>query len=326
MKVLVTGGAGFIGSHVVDALIKQGHQVVVVDNLATGLPENINPGVTLYRVSICDAELASVFEKEKPEIVNHQAAQTVITKSTAEPIFDARENILGSLNVILNCVRFEVKRLIYASSGGAVYGEPQYLPVNEKHPINPVSQYGISKHAVEHYLYLYRLQYGLNYVVLRYSNVYGSRQNPGGEAGVVAIFASQMLKGEQPTIFGQGDKTRDYIHVCDVVAANLVAMERGNNSIYNVGIGIETSDQEMFDTLAKMLGYSGEPRYAAVRTGEIYRIYLDTTKAKEELDWQAQLSLKEGLLQTVSYYQARFRRAIDNTLPTDSSITEARQW
>ena len=306
MKVLVTGGAGFIGSPIVDALIEQGHRVVVIDNLATGFLENINPGARFYKMSICDAELTSIFERERPEIVSHQAAQMVITRSVDDPIFDAQENILGSLNVILNCVRFGVKRIIYASSGGAVYGEPQYLPVDEKHPVNPLSQYGISKHTVEHYLYLYGLQYGLNYVVLRYPNVYGPRQNPSGEAGVVAIFAGQILRGEQPTIFGSGDKTRDYTHVFDVVAANLLAMEQGNNAIYNIGTGIETSDREMFDTLAKVLGYSGNPLYAPVRTGEIYRICLDATKAQKELGWQAQFSLEQGLLQTVTYYQTRF--------------------
>ena len=306
MKVLVTGGAGFIGSHIVDALIEQGHEVVVIDNLATGFLENINPSARFYKMSICDAELANVFEREKPEIVSHHAAQMVIANSVDNPMFDAQENILGSLNVILNCVRFRVKRVIYASSSGAVYGEPRCLPVDENHPVNPVSPYGISKHTVEHYLYLYRLQDGLNYVVVRYSNVYGSRQNSSGEAGVVAIFSGQMLRGEQPTIFGSGDKTRDYIHISDVVSANLLAMEHGNNAIYNVGTGVETSDRKMFDTLAKILGYSGNPLYAPVRRGEIYRICFNTTKAQKELGWQAQLSLEEGLLQTVSYYQARF--------------------
>jgi UDP-glucose 4-epimerase len=311
MKVLVTGGAGFIGSHIVDALIEQGHKVVVVDNLATGFSENINPAARFYEMSICDRELADIFDRERPEIVSHQAAQMVIARSVNEPIFDAQENILGSLNVILICVRFGVRKIICASSGGAVYGEPQYLPVDEKHPINPISQYGISKHTVEHYLYLYGLQYGLNYVVLRYPNVYGLRQNPDGEAGVVAIFASQMLGGEQPTIYGSGDKTRDYTHVSDVVAANLLAMERGNNDIYNIGSGVETSDREMFDTLAKMLGYSGNPRYAPVRAGEIYRICLNASKAQRELGWQARLSLEEGLLQTINYYRARFGQTGD---------------
>ncbi|GAI15067.1 unnamed protein product, partial [marine sediment metagenome] len=286
MKILVTGGAGFIGSHIVDALIEQGHQVVVVDNLATGFLGNVNPNARFYKMSICDAELTNIFERERPEIVSHQAAQIVIARSVDEPIFDAQENILGSLNVILNCVRFGVRKIIYASSSGVVYGEPQHLPVDEKHPINPLSQYGISKHTVEHYLYLYSLQCGLNYVVLRYPNVYGPRQDPNGEAGVVAIFAGQMLRGEQPTIFGSGDKTRDYTHVFDVVTANLLAMEGGNNAIYNIGTDVETSDREMFDTLAKVLGYSRNPLYAPVRSGEIYRICLNATKAQKKLGWQ----------------------------------------
>lgn len=305
MKALVTGGAGFIGSHVVDALIEQGHQVAVVDNLATGLLENINPAARFYRMSICDRELADVFARERPELVSHQAAQTVLSRSVNEPIFDAQENIFGSLNVIINCVRFGVSKIIYASSAG-VYGEPQYLPVDEKHPINPISQYGISKHTVEHYLHLYHLQCGLSYTVLRYPNVYGPRQNPNGEAGVVAIFASQMLRREQPTIYGAGDKTRDYTHVFDVVSANLLAVEGGKNDIYNIGTGVETSDKEMFDALARVLGYSGEPRYTQVRTGEIYRICLDASKVQRELGWQAQFSLEEGLVQAMSYYRARF--------------------
>jgi len=305
LKVLVTGGAGFIGSHLVDALIEQGHEVVVIDNLSTGFQDNVNPHARLYKISIGDEKLAEVFERERPQIVNHHAAQVDLRKSVAEPVFDARENILGSLNVIVNAVRFGVEKLIYASSGGAVYGEPQYLPVDENHPINPVSQYGVSKHAVEHYLYLYGLGYGLNYVVLRYANVYGPGQNPLGEAGVVAIFARQMLRGEQPTIFGQGDKTRDYTHVSDMVRVNLLAMERGRNAIYNVGTGVETSDQEIFDTLAEALGYHGTPLYASVRKGEIQRICLDCSKAEKELGWRPKLTLKEGIGKTVAYYRGQ---------------------
>lgn len=303
MKILVTGGAGFIGSHLVDTLIEQGHQVVVIDNLSSGFHENVNPRAKLYQLSVGDESLAEVFERERPQIVSHHAAQVDLRRSVAEPVFDAQENILGSLNVIVNAVRFGVEKLIYASSGGAIYGEPQYLPVDENHPVNPISQYGVSKHAVEHYLYLYALHYGLDYVALRYSNVYGPRQNPHGEAGVIAIFTGQMLRGEQPTIFGRGDKTRDYIHVSDVVRVNLLALERGRNAIYNIGTGVETSDQEIFDTLAEVLGYQGSPRYTEVRKGEIQRICLDWSKAEKELGWRPRLSLKEGIRKTVSYYQ-----------------------
>lgn len=304
MKILVTGGAGFIGSHVVDALVERDDEVVIVDNLSTGFERNINPKAKFYQLSICDRELAKVFERERPQVVSHQAAQTVVTKSTLEPVFDAEQNILGSLSVILNCLKFGVNKIVYASSGGAVYGEPKYCPVDENHPVDSLSPYGVSKHTVEHYLQLYNVEHGLNYVVLRYGNVYGARQNPEGEAGVVAIFARQMLRGQQPTIFGSGDKTRDYVHVSDVVAANLLAIEGGKNTIYNIGTGVETSDQEMFDTMAELLGYRSLPNYAQVRKGEIFRICLECSKAQRELGWQPRASLKEGLSQTITYYRS----------------------
>ena len=305
MKVLVTGGAGFIGSHLVDSLIERGDEVVVVDNLATGFEQNINPGARFYQVSVGDDELADVFERERPDVVSHHAAQMNLRRSAVEPVFDARENILGSLNVILNSVRLGVKKFVYPSSGGAVYGEAHYLPVDEEHPVNPISQYGISKHTVEHYLYLYGHQYGLNHVILRYPNVYGPRQTPLGEAGVIAIFARQMLRRERPTIFGQGDKTRDYTHVSDVVAANLLAMERGHNTIYNIGTGIETSVEQIFALLAQALGYEGSPIYAPAQEEEVSRMCLDWSKAQRELGWRPELSLEDGILETMEYFKAR---------------------
>jgi UDP-glucose 4-epimerase len=305
MKILVTGGAGFIGSHLVDALIQQGHRVVVVDNLSTGRLENINPAAMFYKVDICSPELERIFEEERPELVNHQAAQTVIQKSMEDPAFDAQQNILGGLNLILQCVRFGVKKIVYASSAG-IYGEPKYRPLDESHPVNPMSYYGISKHTIEHYLHVFCLEHALLYVVLRYSNVYGPRQNPKGEAGVVAIFARQMLQGERPTIFGKGDKTRDYVYVSDVVTANLLAMVKGENSIYNIGTGVETSDQEIFNLLAELTGYQGSPHYAPVRKGEIYKICLDYSKAQKEIGWQPRFLLKDGLTETVNYYRSVF--------------------
>ena len=305
MKVLVTGGAGFIGSHLVDALVERGDEVVVIDNLSTGRRENVNPQTKLYELSIGDPGLAELFEQEKPDIVSHHAAQIDLRLSVNEPLFDAQENILGSLNVIVNSVRIGVGKLIYASTGGAIYGEPEYLPVDENHPINPVSQYGVSKHTVEHYLHLYALQHGLNYMALRYPNVYGARQNPFGEAGVVAIFAHQMLGGGQPTIFGPGNKTRDYTHVSDVVEANLLAIERGRNVICNIGTAVETSDQEIFDAIAEALGYRSPPLYTSVRPGEIQRICLDWSKAEQELGWRPKLPLKEGIANTVAYFQGQ---------------------
>jgi len=303
LKVLVTGGAGFIGSHLVDCLIERGDEVVVVDNLSIGSRKDVNPDARFYELSIGDPGLAEVFERERPEVVSHHAAQIDVRRSAAEPFFDAQENILGSLNVIVNSVRFGVKKLIYASSGGAVYGEPRYLPVDEDHPINPISQYGVSKHTVEHYLYLYARQYGLSYVILRYPNVYGPRQNPYGEAGVIAIFARQMLKGKRPTIFGSGDKTRDYTHVSDVVQANISAMEWGRNAIYNIGTAVETSDKEIFDLVAQAIGYKGSPIYAPVRQGEIQRICLDWDKAQRELGWRPKTPLKEGIQKTIEGYR-----------------------
>ncbi len=305
MKVLVTGGAGFIGSHLVDALIRQGYQVVVVDNLSTGRPENINPAATFYQVDISSPDLERIFEKERPELVNHQAAQTVIRKSMEDPVFDAKQNILGSLNLVLQCLRFGVKKIVYASSAG-IYGEPKYRPVDENHPVTPISYYGISKHTVEHYLHLSHLENSLSYAVLRYSNVYGPRQSPRGEAGVVAIFTRQMLQGERPTIFGKGDKTRDYVYVSDVVAANLLAMVKGENSIYNIGTGVETADQEIFNLLAELTGYQGSPHYAPVRKGEIYRSCLAYSKAQKEIGWQPRFRLREGLTETVHYYRSLF--------------------
>ena len=302
MKVIVTGGAGFIGSNLVDALVERGDEVVVIDNLSTGRRENLNPHIKFYETSIGDPGLEDIFEKEKPDIVCHHAAQIDLRRSVNEPLFDAEVNILGSLNVIVNSIRSGVGKFVYASTGGAIFGEPQYLPVDEKHPINPVSQYGVSKHTVEHYLHLYALQGELNYVALRYPNVYGSRQNPFGEAGVIAIFAGQMLHGEQPTIFGPGDKTRDYTHVSDIVEANILAIEEGRNLICNIGTGVETSDQDIFDAIARALGYSSSPIYTSIRPGEIQRICLDWSKAEQELDWSPKTTLKDGIAKTVDYF------------------------
>ena len=304
MKVLVTGGAGFIGSHIVDSLIERGDEVVVVDNLSSGFMQNVNLSAKFYELSVGDDRLAEVFEKEKPEVVSHHAAQIDLRKSVTEPIFDAEENILGSLNVILNAIRYGAKKFIYASSGGAVYGEPQYLPVDESHPIDPVSQYGVSKHTVEHYLNLYGRQHGLNYVILRYSNVYGPRQNPYSEAGVIAIFARQMLLGKRPTIFGHGEQTRDYTHVSDVVRANMLAMERGKNATYNIATGVETSVNRIFDILAEALGYEALPVYAPAPQGEVQRCCLAWGNAQRDLGWRPMSSLREGMLNTIEYFKA----------------------
>lgn len=311
VKIIVTGGAGFIGSNVVDGFLKEGYQVVVIDNLSTGFERNIAPQATFYRADIRDRDaIRQIFEEERPDYVNHHAAQIDVRKSTDDPIFDAECNILGSLNVIMNAVKVGVKKIIYISTGGAVYGEPEYLPVDEHHPVRPECQYGISKHTVEHYLHLYALNYGMHYTVLRYPNVYGPRQNPYGEAGVNAIFIGQMVKGEIPTIFGDGEQLRDYVYVGDIVRANLLAIERGDNQIINIGSGIGISVNQIYAELSGILAFPHPPRYAPPRVGEIQRIYLDGRKAKNELGWEPSVEFHEGLTRTVEWYRH------DSTVPT----------
>jgi len=302
MRVLVTGGAGFIGSNVVDALVKNGEEVVIIDNLSTGFERNLNSDTKLYRLDIRDKAISNIFEREKPQIVIHLAAQTSVMRSIAEPEFDAEVNISGSLNVLSNCVKFGIRKIVYASSSAA-YGTPEYLPVDEKHPLNPLAPYGVSKHTVEHYLFQHHILYGLSYIALRYANVYGPRQNPRGEGGVVAIFAGKLLRGEQPVIFGVGDKSRDYIYVDDVVHANLQAMKSNKTGIFNIGTGVETYDKTIFDLLAAECHYTDFPEYAPERPGEIKRIFLDNKLAEKTLNWKPRVDLKDGITKTVSFYR-----------------------
>ena len=309
MKILVTGGAGFIGSHLVDRLLQIGHEVVVIDNLATGYRHNLNPRARFYEASLLDSSLGEIFQREKPDIVNHYAAQNGVRQSNADPVFDAQQNIIGSIRLIQCCIEHNVKKVIYASSGGTVYGEPIHLPVDEAHPIAPISPYGISKHTVEHYLFLASARAGLNYTVLRYANIYGPRQHPHGGAGVIAIFAESMLKGTPPTIFGDGSSTRDYLFMSDAVEANLLALTGGDWKIYHVSTGIEISLNELFCRLKQALGSSTgckdivkmSPVYADLRPGEIHRIALNPEKIERDLGWTPQTSLQDGLTQTIPY-------------------------
>jgi UDP-glucose 4-epimerase len=306
MKALVTGGAGFIGSHLVDALVARGHQVAVVDDLSAGKTENLNPKTAFHRVDICDAAaLAAVFERERPEVVSHHAAQTDVRRSMADPAFDAQVNVLGSVNLFQLSVRHGVRQVLFASSS-AVYPEPEFIHADETHPVRPVSAYGLTKYLGEKYLEFYRDAYGLRFTAFRYGNVYGPRQDPRGEAGVVAIFSEQMLLGVQPTIFGDGGKTRDYIHIDDVVAANLAALERGGaGEVLNLGWGREVRDIEVFEAVRAALGVAVEPRYDRKRPGELDRIALDSSKAERALDWRPRISFEEGIPPTVAYYKAR---------------------
>lgn len=318
MKILLTGGAGFIGSHVADAYINQGHEVVIVDNLSTGRRENLNPQARFYEVDIRDFEaLEGIFQKERPEVVNHHAAQASVVISTEDPAEDARTNILGTLHLIELARRHGVRLFIYVSSGGAVYGEPRYLPCDEKHPVNPLSPYGVSKHAPEHYLYLYGLNYGLEYVILRYGNVYGPRQDPYGEAGVVAIFSERMLRDEPVYIYGDGEQHRDFVYVGDVVDFNLRVLDPSGlgslqdplGRVYNVGTGVGTTVNRIAAELASLTGYRRKPIYTDPRPGEVYRIHLDITKARRELGWEPRVPLREGLARTVEYYREELGRA-----------------
>ena len=304
MKVLVTGGAGFIGSHVVDILLENGYEVVVVDNLSSGRKVNLNPKAKLYQLDIRDPELAQVFEVERPDFVSHHAAQVDVRKSVADPMYDASINVLGTLNVLEAARKVQVKRFVYISTGGAVYGEPEYLPCDEDHPINPICQYGASKHLGEHYLYMYQVMYGMNYTVLRYPNVYGPRQDPHGEAGVVAIFTGKMVQGEPTLINGDGEQTRDFLYVGDCARANLLALTIAHESgIYNLATNQATSINELYETLKNITGYPLEARYGPAKLGETRHIYLTADKAGMHLGWEQTISLEEGLRETVAHFK-----------------------
>lgn len=305
MKILVTGGAGFIGSHVVDLYLENGHEVVIVDDLSTGRLSNVNPRATFYQVDIGDRAVEEIFRREQPDVVNHHAAQMDVRYSVAHPLFDAEVNILGSIRLIELARQYRVKRFIYISSGGAAYGEPVYLPCDENHPVDPLCPYGASKHTVEHYLFLYEKNYGLPYTVLRYPNVYGPRQNPGGEAGVIAIFTGKMLCGEEVVINGDGEQLRDYVFVKDCARANLLALDpRFPSGIYNLGSGKGTSVNELFAALQQLTGSTLPARYGPAKLGETRHIYLNAAKATRVLGWAQRVGLKQGLAETVEYVRS----------------------
>ncbi len=303
MKVIVTGGAGFIGSHLVDRLIQEGHEAVVVDNLSTGKRKHVNRAARFYKLDVQSPRLERVFRKERPSVLMHLAAQMDIRRSVEDPIFDAQSNILGTINVLEQAVRHGSRKVVFASSGGAIYGEQEVFPAPESHPTRPLSPYGISKLAGEFYLAYYQQHSGIQYVSLRYSNVYGPRQDPHGEAGVVAIFTQKMLSGEQPIVNGTGRQTRDFVFVEDVVDAHLAVMGKDVQGCYNVGVGEETSINELFGMLADLTKSGSKQVHGPAKKGEQARSVVDSTKLRQELGWEPRTPLSEGLSRTVEFFR-----------------------
>jgi len=307
-KTLITGGAGFIGSHAADVMAEHGLEVVVVDDLSSGKKENVNPAARFYKVDICSPKLSEVFEKEKPDLVNHLAAQISVADSVRNPVHDAMINVVGSVNLLQNCVKYGVKKVIFSSSGGTVYGATEHLPATEGLPFSAMSPYGVTKICMEYYLPYYKAEHGLNYTVLRYSNVYGPRQDPLGEAGVVAIFVQAMLEGRTPTINGDGRYIRDYVYAGDVARANYLAIEKGECDCFNIGTGIETDVNQLYDLIAAVTGFGNKPLYGPARPGDLRRNSLNAGKAERILGWRPGVSLKEGLEKTVAYFKDHQKR------------------
>lgn len=303
MKIVITGGAGFIASHIADAYVGAGHKVVVIDNLLTGLRKNLNPKVKFYKADIRNLDLMEkIFKRERPEVLNHHAAIAEVVKSLRNPIPTFQTNVLGTTNVLLAFGKYgrgKNKKIIFSSTGGAIYGEPKEIPADEKNPAVPLSPYGLSKLLDEEIIKFYARQYGFKYLIFRYPNVYGPRQNPHGEAGVVAIFGLLLKEGVRPTIFGDGTKARDYVYVSDIVRANLAVLKKGVNDTLNLGWGKLVTDQMIFDSLARETGFKQKPVYAPYRKGEVYRIAIDAKKAKKILGWTPKVKLREGIKQTL---------------------------
>ncbi len=307
MKILITGGAGFIGSHVADACLEAGHQVVVVDDLSSGSTQNLDPRVKFYQLDIRSAALGEVFAAEKPDVVNHHAAQVSVPRSVENPLLDAEINICGLINVLQNCVKHRIKKVIFISSGGAIYGEAEEYPTTEHYLPQPLSVYAINKLGGENYLRFYRHQYGLNYTVLRYANVFGPRQVAQGEAGVVSIFVEKLLSGEAPALYAYPEEPegmiRDYVYVKDVVRANLAVLDQGDNDVFNIGTCLETTTSQLYKTILWQLGSDIQPLRGPARKGDLRRSMLDSSKAFKELGWSPIYSLEDGIRETIAYFR-----------------------
>ena len=305
MRILVTGGAGFIGSHVVDAYSAAGHEVAVLDDFSTGSEDNVNPSATVYRVDLRDQpKVEKAVSAFRPELVNHHAAQSEVPKSVADPGLDAAVNIVGGINLLKACVDHGVRKVIFSSTGGALYGEPDVVPAAEDHPVRPLSPYGTSKFSFEQYLGTFRRTFGLDYTVLRYANIFGARQDFfAAEGRVVAIFASRMLMGKPVTIDGTGEQSRDMLHVGDVATANIAALEKGSGGTFHVSTGTAVSVNDLFRKLALLTDYRVEPNFGPPRKGDVFRIALDNRLAKDELDWEPRVTLEEGLSLTVDHFR-----------------------
>lgn len=305
MKILVTGGAGFIGSHVVDAYVAGGHDVLVIDDLSTGRRENLNPAARFVELDILDPRATELVSDERPDVLNHHAAQMDVRRSVADPLFDARVNVLGTLALFEAARKAGVARILFVSSGGAVYGEQEAFPAPEAHRTNPVSPYGVSKRAGELYAGFYHAEYGIPYVALRYANVYGPRQSPHGEAGVAAIFSSRLLRGEPITVNGDGTQTRDYVYVGDVARMSVLVLEKESVGPVNVGTGIETDVNTLARMLVEATGSRAEVRHGPAKGGEQRRSVIDASRAGEVYGWRPEVSLAEGLGRTVEFFRER---------------------
>ncbi|MBU0687123.1 MAG: NAD-dependent epimerase/dehydratase family protein [Candidatus Margulisbacteria bacterium] len=305
MKILVTGGAGFIGSTVVDVYLANGHEVVIVDDLSSGKKENIPPQAKFYKVDVTSPKLEEVFKKEKPQIVSHLAAQIDVRRSVEDPAFDVKINILGMINLLNQCVKYKVEKIIFSSTGGALYGEVEGDPADEDMPLVPISGYAIDKRAAEMYLSAYSANYGLKYTVLRYGNVYGPRQDPHGEAGVVAIFCGKILDNAAPFIYGDGEQLRDYVYVRDVAEANVIALTKGDNDVYNIGTAVGSSVNTLFNVLKDATNFKKDAIYKPARLGELQVSILSYEKARRDLGWKPEVDIKEGLKLTFDWFKSK---------------------